>query len=295
MFYFCLADTPGTLDSEGRDFKHAISLVDAMRDRVKSVDLILLLFNGKKTRFQQATIESLQLLEGIFSPSFWENTARFVLNIQSFTFSFLTFFYPVPSHSGHMISGPFVNERRIETSQKRDSTVHGTNNTETTSKFQSRFRLCLSTPFFQSLTMRLQKISRRASGKLLRGRPTSCGLLPRRERRNRLSAAAQSATHLPITLMGSQSFREGRQASTLTFYSFDALHFLQRDGHLLVKRLNLLVKRGLVGPVMPTPISAGLTEMEPNTSSTPLTVGLQSSKPCPSRGCQSPPTLGSLN
>ena len=56
-----------------------------MRDWVKSVDLILLLFNGKKTRFQQATIESLQLLEGIFSPSFWENTARFVLTIQSFT------------------------------------------------------------------------------------------------------------------------------------------------------------------------------------------------------------------
>ena len=72
----CLADTPGTLDSEGRDFKHAIGLVDVMRERVESVDLILLLFNGKKARFQQATIESLQLLEGIFSPSLWENTAR---------------------------------------------------------------------------------------------------------------------------------------------------------------------------------------------------------------------------
>ena len=204
-----------------------------MRDRVKSVDLILLLFNGKKTRFQQATIESLQLLEGIFSPSFWENTVRFFSMSRALpvlSFSFLTFFYPVPSHSGHTIPGPFVNERRIETSQKRDSTEHGTNNTETTSKFQSRSRLCLSTPFFRSLTMRLQKISRQASGKLLRGRPTSCGLSPRREKRNRLSAAAQSATHLPITLMGSQSFREGRQASTLTFYSFDDLLFFRRTG-----------------------------------------------------------------
>ena len=74
FFYF--ADTPGTLDSEGRDFKHAVNLVDAMRDRIQSVDLILLLFNGQKARFQQATISSLQLLEGIFSSSLWENTVR---------------------------------------------------------------------------------------------------------------------------------------------------------------------------------------------------------------------------
>ena len=197
-----------------------------MRDRVKSVDLILLLFNGKKTRFQQATIDPCNFLKGYSRQVFGKiQPGLFSISraLPVLSFSFLTFFYPVPSHSGHMISGPFVNERRIETSQKRDSTEHGTNNTETTSKFQSRSRLCLSTPFFRSLTMRLQKISRRASGKLLRGRPTSCGLSPRREKRNRLSAAAQSATHLPITLMGSQSFREGRQASTLTFYSFDAL------------------------------------------------------------------------
>ena len=74
----CVADTPGTLDSEGRDFKYAISLANAMKDQVDSVDLVLLLFNGKKTRFQQATIESLQLLERVFSPSFWENTVRSV-------------------------------------------------------------------------------------------------------------------------------------------------------------------------------------------------------------------------
>ena len=76
LCFFYFADTPGTLDSEGRHFKHAVNLVDAMRDRIQSVDLILLLFNGQKARFQQATISSLQLLEGIFSSSLWENTVR---------------------------------------------------------------------------------------------------------------------------------------------------------------------------------------------------------------------------
>lgn len=210
------------------------------------------------------------------------------------SFSFSTLFFAVPSHSGHMISGPFVNERKIETSQKRDSTAHGTNNTKTTSKLQLRYRLCLSIPFFQSLTMRVQKISRQASGKLLQGIPTSCGLLPRREKRNRLSAPAPSANHLLITLMESRSFREGRQASTITFYYSDALHFLQNDGHLLVKKLSLLVKHGLVGPVMLTPISAGLTTiMGRKISSTQ--VGLTSSKLSPNRAFQSPPALGSVN
>ena len=154
------------------------------------------------------------------------------------TLSCLKFSFSVPSHSGPMISGPFVSERETETSRRSDSTVDGTPNTRRTSKCQLRYLLFLLTRFYRSLTMRPQKILRQVSGKLLRGIQISCGTLQRRKKQNLLSAT-QSASRLPNTSMGFQSFQEGTQASKTIIWLLNFSTFSSEQRVLIGEEIKL--------------------------------------------------------
>ena len=63
----------GTSDSQGRDYEHALAMANILKDKVKSVDVFLLLFNGGNSRFQASIIKLLKLYESIFSKDMWKN------------------------------------------------------------------------------------------------------------------------------------------------------------------------------------------------------------------------------
>ena len=63
----------GTSDSQGRDYQHALAMANILKDKVKSVDVFLLLFNGGNSRFQASIIKLLKLYESIFSKDMWKN------------------------------------------------------------------------------------------------------------------------------------------------------------------------------------------------------------------------------
>ena len=53
----------GTSDSQGRDYEHALAMANILKDKVKSIDVFLLLFNGGNSRFQASIIKLLKLLD----------------------------------------------------------------------------------------------------------------------------------------------------------------------------------------------------------------------------------------
>ena len=63
----------GTSDSQGRDYQHALAMANILKNKVKSVDVFLLLFNGGNSRFQASIIKLLKLYESIFSREMWKN------------------------------------------------------------------------------------------------------------------------------------------------------------------------------------------------------------------------------
>ena len=64
----------GASDSEGRDYKHAIEMVNILKKDIKSVNVFLLLFNGQVHRFQSSLIQLLKLYESIFSRDMWKHS-----------------------------------------------------------------------------------------------------------------------------------------------------------------------------------------------------------------------------
>lgn len=77
---FTIIDTPGTSDSEGRDYEHAIAMAKKLKNDFKAIDLFLILFNGRRPRFDSSTIALLKLYVSIFTSEMWSRT------ITQFTF-----------------------------------------------------------------------------------------------------------------------------------------------------------------------------------------------------------------
>ena len=73
--------SPGTSDGEGRDYENAITMANIMNTKFKTIDVFLLLANGKVTRFDQSMIDLLRLYQSIFTEGMWSNSVTEVSNV----------------------------------------------------------------------------------------------------------------------------------------------------------------------------------------------------------------------
>ena len=68
-----LIDTPGAGDTEGRDYQHAIKMAQMLKENIKTIDVIIIMFKGTDRRFDTHTVTLLRLYEEIFGKEMWRN------------------------------------------------------------------------------------------------------------------------------------------------------------------------------------------------------------------------------